>query len=124
MFVLKEGVDNDQFINKVNAIKQPSLVKLMESDPSLKEMMKTHSRLDFKMQPVRDIHLKSHLEGEFESNTTSLHVSLAFLFGIAIFLITALNFVNLTTSHVQTKMHEVGENADGCQSFAHTHVFG
>lgn len=105
--VLKEGVDNDQFITKVNAIKQPSLVKLMESDPSLKEMMKTHSRLDFKMQPVRDIHLKSHLEGEFESNTTSLHVSLAFLFGIAIFLITALNFVNLTTSHVQTKMHEV-----------------
>jgi len=105
--VLRDGVDREQFIEQVNALKKPLLVKQMESEPSLKEMLKTHSRLDFKIQSVREIHLKSHLEGELEPNTTSLHVSLAFLFGIVIFLITALNFVNLTTSHVQSKMHEV-----------------
>ena len=60
------------------------------------------------LQPLTDIHLKSHLEFEIESNSSEDDVML--FSGIAVFvlLIACINFMNLSTARSMTRAKEVG----------------
>jgi len=59
-------------------------------------------------QPLTDIHLRSHLENEFEANGNIDYVYLLSFVGIFILLIASFNYMNLATSNALERAKEVG----------------
>lgn len=67
-----------------------------------------HNQTHLKLQPIADIHLYSHLSGEFEENNDVRYVYLLAAIAIIIFLISVINYVNLATARSQTRLKEIG----------------
>lgn len=63
---------------------------------------------DFYIQPLTDIHLKSHLKWELEPNGDQLHVYIFTIIGIFILLIAAINYINLSTAKSALRAKEIG----------------
>ncbi|MEM7297416.1 MAG: FtsX-like permease family protein, partial [Bacteroidota bacterium] len=63
---------------------------------------------DFDFQPMLDIHLKSDLEGEYETNGSLQQVYIFSIIGILLLLVACVNYMNLATSHYSRRMKEVG----------------
>jgi putative ABC transport system permease protein len=63
---------------------------------------------DFEFQPILDIHLKSNLEGEFETNGSLEQVYIFSAIGILLLLVACVNYMNIATSHYSRRMKEVG----------------
>ena len=66
------------------------------------------SNINFVLQPLEDIYLNSHREGELKVNGNATYVSFLSLIAIMILLIALINYVNLTTSNAVARGHEVG----------------
>ena len=62
----------------------------------------------YEAQRIADIHLKSDLEFEWQSNSNETYVSLFFLIAIFILLIACINFMNLATAQSTNRAMEVG----------------
>lgn len=62
----------------------------------------------FEIQPLADIHLKSHLEGELKPNGNLTVVNILIFFSWLILLIAIINHVNLNTSKSLDRLREVG----------------
>ncbi|HEC45119.1 MAG TPA: ABC transporter permease [Bacteroides sp.] len=62
----------------------------------------------FVLQPIQDIHLKSHLEQEIEANSNSIYVLVATIAAIFILIIAGVNYVNLAIVKAFKRMREVG----------------
>ncbi len=62
----------------------------------------------FELQPVTDIHLRSHLKWELEPNSDIAYVYLFSAIAIFILLIAGINFMNLATARSATRAKEVG----------------
>ncbi len=60
------------------------------------------------LQPLTDIHLKSHLEQEIEANGNIVYVIVATLAAIFILIIAGVNYVNLATVKTFKRIKEVG----------------
>ncbi len=60
------------------------------------------------LQPLTDIHLKSHLEQEVEANGNMVYVLVSMLAAIFILIIAGVNYVNLATVKTFKRMKEVG----------------
>lgn len=60
------------------------------------------------LQPLRDIHLRSHLENEVEPNGHIGYVTLFIAIGILILSIACINFMNLETARLSDRAREVG----------------
>jgi putative ABC transport system permease protein len=63
---------------------------------------------DFEFQPILDIHLKSNLEGEYETNGSIQQVYIFSIVGILLLLVACVNYMNIATSHYSRRMKEVG----------------
>ncbi|NQZ77144.1 MAG: ABC transporter permease [Ekhidna sp.] len=63
---------------------------------------------DFYLQPVSDIHTKSHLNGEVERNTPLRLLQIFGVIGVLLLLIACINYMNIATSHYSRRMKEVG----------------
>jgi putative ABC transport system permease protein len=61
-----------------------------------------------RLQPVRDIHLRSNLSGELEPPGNPLYLTIFSLVCILILLIASLNFMNLSTARTLNRAAEVG----------------
>ncbi|WP_234736860.1 ABC transporter permease [Tellurirhabdus bombi] len=84
--------------------KFPGLVKkLIDNEPT-----QTHTSVSYQLQPLRDIHLYSHLMMEAETNGDGQTVYL--LLGIAFFIIVIawVNYINLATARALNRAKEVG----------------
>lgn len=66
------------------------------------------SNTNFVLQPLKDIYLNSHREGELKVNGNATYVAFLSLIAIIILLIALINYINLTTSNAITRGHEVG----------------
>jgi putative ABC transport system permease protein len=64
--------------------------------------------LRFFLQPLKDIHLRSNIEGELETNNEVRTVSLFFAIAVLILLIAAVNYTNLVTARSSTRAREIG----------------
>ena len=62
----------------------------------------------FPLQPLTDIHLKSHLLWEFEPNGNGTYVQFFTLIAVFIILIAAINYINLSTARSAGRAREVG----------------
>ncbi len=62
----------------------------------------------FKLQPVTDIHLKSSLRWELESNGNISYIYMMTAAGVLILIIACVNFINLTTALSAERAKEIG----------------
>jgi putative ABC transport system permease protein len=60
------------------------------------------------LQPLKDIHLKSHLEDEIEANSDIKYVYIFGIIAIIILVIACINFMNLSTARAMSRAKEVG----------------
>ncbi|NJM25572.1 MAG: FtsX-like permease family protein [Bacteroidia bacterium] len=60
------------------------------------------------LQPLADIHLRSHLDSEIEANGNINNVYMMGVIGVFIMLIAGFNFVNLSTARATKRSKEVG----------------
>ncbi len=65
-------------------------------------------RIHFELQPLTDIHLRSHLAWELEPNSDIAYVYLFTAIAAFILLIAGINFMNLATARSATRAKEVG----------------
>jgi putative ABC transport system permease protein len=97
---------------------------LLEGDPSLEEITQKYNSLlmanipdQFKqlgaeveifLQPMRSIHLHSHLEGEMEPPGNPAFIRILTTIALFILLIACINFMNLSTAQSSRRAREVG----------------
>ena len=62
----------------------------------------------FYTQPLKDIHLTSHLKWELEPNGDKLYVYIFTIIGIFILLIAGINYINLSTAKSSVRAKEIG----------------
>ncbi len=62
----------------------------------------------FELQPITDIHLKSHILWELEANGYIAYVYMLAAAGILILVIAIINFINLTTAQSADRAREIG----------------
>ena len=62
----------------------------------------------FRLQPLTDIHLTSHLQSEAEPNSDGAYLYIFSIIGLAVLLIACFNFINLATARSTERAREVG----------------
>jgi putative ABC transport system permease protein len=63
---------------------------------------------EFHVQPLTDIHLRSHLKWELSANGDIEYIRILMVITIAILLIAGINYINLTTANAMRRAKEVG----------------
>ncbi|MFH1214755.1 MAG: ABC transporter permease, partial [Candidatus Neomarinimicrobiota bacterium] len=79
-----------------------------EAGMNFDEMEKSGGRYKFFLQPLTDIHLRSHYDGELEANSDIKYVYIFITVAIFILIIACINYVNLSTSRLAGRSREVG----------------
>jgi len=97
--LLKEGVDYKKFSNKIAQFYEKYIGDLFETWRSI---------YSYKLQPLRDIHLRSHLQYEIGHNGDIKLVYIFSTIGIFILLLAAINYMNLATARSVERAREVG----------------
>jgi putative ABC transport system permease protein len=98
-FILKPTADQKEFEEKLKS--------LVERD--FGEELKIYKlTCDLKVQPLTDIHLKSHYMQELEVNGNSNTVIFLNIIAFFILIIAWINYINITTSRSLTRATEVG----------------
>jgi len=69
---------------------------------------RNQTKSSFWVQPLTDIHLKSSLKWEVESNSDMLYVYIFTLIAVFIVLIASINYINLTTATASARAKEIG----------------
>ena len=72
-----------------------------------KDLKAIGGTIGFYLQPLRDIYLHSHLEGELEGNGNILYVYIFAAIALFILIIACINFMNLATARSATRAREV-----------------
>ncbi len=66
------------------------------------------AKVDFKLQPITDIHLKSNLDYELGVNGDISYVYYFSIIGLLILIVAIINFINLVTANSYSRANEVG----------------
>ncbi len=64
--------------------------------------------VDIYLQPLKDIHLKGHMNGELEANSDIRYIYLFLVIALLILLIACLNYMNLSTARSAKRSREIG----------------
>lgn len=75
---------------------------------SMDQFRTSGNKHEMTLMPLRDIHLHSHLDGEFESNGSMAYVYLFSTIAAFILIIACINFMNLSTARSANRAREVG----------------
>lgn len=84
---------------------KPVIAKHNADEQRTRKVNITH---DIQLQPITDIHLKSHLHGEIGVNGHSTYVYLFLVVAILVLLIACANYVNLSTARSLRRAKEIG----------------
>lgn len=75
---------------------------------SIEQMRGTGNRYGYVLDPVKDIHLKSDLQFEFQPNGTISTVYIFSIIALFLIVIAAINFMNMATARSSSRAREVG----------------
>jgi putative ABC transport system permease protein len=110
--LLRDGADPKQLESKFPQLiverTLPQLKDVLGQDFSMEKFKEAGNKLEYYLQPITDIHLKSAFTGEFEPN---FDINYIYLFGaVAMFIliIACINFMNLSTARSANRAKEVG----------------
>ena len=101
--LLNPGANVDELENKMASW---ALNYLDWNETAKNELLS--GRIGFKLQPLKDIHLRSHLKWELEPNGDISSIYIFSAIGILILVIACINFVNLTIARSSIRKIEVG----------------
>ena len=68
----------------------------------------TSNEVDLKFQPLKDIHLESHLAREIQPNGDVFYIKIFFWVGLLVWIIALVNFTNLNTALAMGRGKEIG----------------
>jgi putative ABC transport system permease protein len=109
-FVLREGVSHREFEEKMQSLIQkyvyPQVKGALGVTPE--EFIAGGGFFAYYIQPLKDIHLHSHLQHEMEANSDISYIYIFSAIALAILLISCVNFINLSTAQSATRAREVG----------------
>jgi putative ABC transport system permease protein len=75
---------------------------------SKKDFYESGNKLEYYLQPIKDIHLQSNLEAEIEPNGNLEYLYILSAIGFFILLLACINFMNLATAKSSGRAKEVG----------------
>lgn len=108
--VLKKGADPAAFEMKLEEMVRkyvgPQMAQYLNI--SFDELAKTGSRLNYHLQPMKDIHLKSKMDFEMEANGNMDYVYIFIVIALFILVNACINFTNLSTARSAGRAKEVG----------------
>lgn len=87
---------------------EPEIAQVFGEGAGIEAMMSSGGKMDYSLQPLLDIHLKSDLLGEFEPNFNITYVYLFIAIALFILVIACINFMNLATARSANRAKEVG----------------
>ncbi len=110
--LLKEGADpkalEEKFRGLVVKYAGPEAKGIFGGEFTMEKFFESGNKLEYRLMPLRDIHLHSDLTAELAANSDITYV---YLFGaVAIFIlcIACINFMNLSTARSANRAKEVG----------------
>ncbi|MEZ4775366.1 MAG: ABC transporter permease [Bacteroidia bacterium] len=108
--LLKEGADpallEAKFPDMAVKYVGPQIKAFMNVE--MADFEKSGNRISYFLQPLTDIHLKSHLDADFGPNSDIVYVWIFSAIAIIILLIASINFMNLSTARSANRAKEVG----------------
>jgi putative ABC transport system permease protein len=110
--LLKEGTDAKALESKLTGFLEkhigPELTKVLGSDFTMEKLKASGDRYNLSLIPLKDIHLRSEVKGEFEPNGSITYVYLFGSIALLILAIACINFMNLSTARSASRAKEVG----------------
>lgn len=110
--LLREDADPHQLESKFPAFIEkyigPQLVNMLQGDFTMDKFRSQGNAWSYWLTPVRDIHLHSDLEAEFEANGNITYVYLFSAIALFILIVASINFMNLSTARSANRAREVG----------------
>lgn len=97
--LLKEGVDYKTFSGKISQFYGKYVGERFDQ---------WRKNYFYKLQPLGDIHLKSHLQYEMAATGNQTHIYIFSTIGIFILLLAGINYMNLATAQAMNKAKESG----------------
>ena len=96
---LKDHVDFARFSDKISRFK---------GNQTEENEARTQGTYSFKLQPLKDIHLSSHLENEVTANGSMGQIYIFSTIGLFILFLAGINYTNLATARSVGRAREVG----------------
>lgn len=110
--LLQEGADartlEGKFRQLISKHIEPQLGQVMGEGYTMEQFTESGGKVEFNLQPLLDIHLKSDLLGEFEPNFNITYIYLFIAVALFILCIACINFMNLSTARSAGRAKEVG----------------
>jgi putative ABC transport system permease protein len=107
---VKKGTKKDSLDRKIQFMVKkyvvPAYYKMLSMEAI--EMKGTKDRYEFVLQPLKDIHLKSDLDVEFEPGGNGQYVTIFLVLALLILIVACTNFMNLATASTANRAKEVG----------------
>jgi putative ABC transport system permease protein len=97
-----------KFPNVIATHMMPQITQMLGDDFTMEKFKAAGNMLEYTLQPLTDIHLKSALQGEFEPNFDITYVYLFVAIALFILIIACINFMNLSTARSANRAKEVG----------------
>ncbi len=107
---LKPGADPAQLEKKFPGLVEKYAAGQIESATgiSFKDYTEAGNGYEYFLQPLKDIHLYSDLEGEIKPNGNIMYVIIYLSIALFVLIIASINFVNLTTARSSERVKEIG----------------